>query len=784
MRRERAARLAAALGATAALLLVLPGVARGLDRKKIERELLELEKLSTELNGRSDIVIAQYSRSPAADRLGDVENRFSEAELHFLLENYNAAAVFLFDLVDQPAFQASRHYHDGLYYLAESLYQQSSYFPARATFARLLSEGGGRYSQDALLRIIEVSGKLDDYTGIDEHVEALRASGATLRPQVLYVYGKFLAGRSDLPDRDRLARALTVFAEVPADSPFDLQARYFMGALYVQAGDLDSAQQAFESILPRPAKSERQRDVKELAWIALGRLHYERGDVDAAIDAYQRVERSSVHFYRSLYEVAWAYVKKEDYQNALRAAEILMVGASDSPLAPEAQILIGNLYSRRKRYEQALETYNGVINTYAPIRDEIDALLSLHDDPVTYFNELIQEEGESFAVESILPPVAVKWASTETDVKQAMAIVSDVEQGDRDVVEGRKIASRIIASLEERTLEPFPALQEGNARATEVLNGTVQMLSRLADLERSLLSDVLEDAERQRLSEIRERRARLERQFRALPSSQEELEARDTLWVESIGRVERKAYREKLAATSLNAQIVAIRKWIDDTRDRRTESAEEIEAFLRRLDREKEVADALEDEADDRLTEALRLKDEIKSGAASVAEDLLRNEYQAALATEAGLMDSLRSRLPADRKDYHARILSMRATGEGNLSELQGLLATIDERAEKRRLDIRRQVDIELERLEGYGRQVSEVMGDTKNLVGRIALNSFRRVQDAFYSLILKADVGIIDVAWGRKADKSKEIQRLAQEKDRQIRLLDQEFKEVLEEAE
>ena len=66
----------------------------------------------------------------------------------------------------------------------------------------------------------------------------------------------------------------------------------------------------------------------------------------------------------------------------------------------------------------------------------------------------------------------------------------------------------------------------------------------------------------------------------------------------------------------------------------------------------------------------------------------------------------------------------------------------------------------------------------------RIALNSFRRVQDAFYALILKADVGIVDVAWSRKADKSKEIQRLAQEKDRQIRFLDQEFKEVLEEVE
>jgi hypothetical protein len=73
-------------------------------------------------------------------------------------------------------------------------------------------------------------------------------------------------------------------------------------------------------------------------------------------------------------------------------------------------------------------------------------------------------------------------------------------------------------------------------------------------------------------------------------------------------------------------------------------------------------------------------------------------------------------------------------------------------------------------------------MGDTKNLVGRIALNSFKRVQKQFYHLILKADVGIIDVAWDRKTDKSKQIQKLAQEKSHQLKLLDQDFAEVLKE--
>jgi len=772
--------MAAGLLASATLFLNQPAAA--LDLRAVDDSLVELEKLGRDLGQRSKFVVAQYSQSGSLNRLGDYENQFSEAELHFLLENFNSAAVYLFDLVDVQTFKASKHYPDALYYLAESLYQQESYLPARGFFERLIKEGGGRYAQDALLRVIEISARLNNYSGVDSYIEMLRKAGGPLRPQVLYVYGKFLRSRKDLPPAVRIEQALQVFSEVPPDSAFDLQARYFMGALYVEAQDLDSAAQVFTAILERPAEGARARGVRELTWIALGRVRYEQGDTDQAIDAYQRVERSSPHFYRSLYEVAWAYVKKNDFENALRACEILMVGAADSPLAPEAQILIGNLYSKQKKYEKALDTYNDVINSYAPVRDEIDALLSLHDDPVTYFNELIRDEGESFEVESILPPVAVKWASTEGDVKRAMEIVKDLESGSKDVVEGRKIGTRIFASLDEGTLEPFPALREGHARGSEISNGIMRLLARLTEVERDLLSDLLVGEERSQLQAVQVKREAIERRFRELPSTQEELEARNQLWTEQVGLVERKAYREKLSSSSLTAQIVAIRKWVHDTRESRVETPEEIESFLTRLDREQASVDALEAEATVLLAESQRLKDEIRSGAAAGPEKDLRDNYQAALANEARVISQMRSRLPSERRRYLDRIDALRRPANADLTRVQDLLASIATRADVRRSEIRRQVQAELNRLDGYETQVSGAAGDSKNLVGRIALDSFRKVQGAFYSLILKADVGIIDVAWSRKSDKSKQIQTLAQEKDRQIRLLDQEFKEVLAE--
>ena len=70
-----------------------------------------------------------------------------------------------------------------------------------------------------------------------------------------------------------------------------------------------------------------------------------------------------------------------------------------------------------------------------------------------------------------------------------------------------------------------------------------------------------------------------------------------------------------------------------------------------------------------------------------------------------------------------------------------------------------------------------------KGLVGRIAFDSFRRVRASFYDLVLKADVGVVDVAFTRKQDKTIQIQKLSAQKDRELKALDEEFKEVLKDV-
>lgn len=747
-------------------------------------EMKQLDTLSASLDQRVDFVVDQYGGETLISGLGEMERAFGEAEIRFLLEDYNAATVFLYGLVEKDVFKASRDYPLALRYLAESLYQVESYRPSRSFFIQYLElNTGAPERQLALVRLIELSSRLGDLSSVDRYLDALRASGERPSAEVLYVYGKFTFERKDLDPTERVKRALDAFNEVPDGSAFDLQSRFFMGTLYVQSGDLESAEGAFRSMVRRPAKSAADKAVQELAWLALGRVYYETGRLDEAIDAYQRVSRSSEQFYQSLYEIAWTYVKRKDFENALRACEIILVGAYDTPLAPEATILQGNLLAKSREYDKAIDTYIQVINEYAPVRDEIDALLSLHDDPVRYFNELISREGDTFEVDSILPPVAVKWASTEDDVKQAMHIVATIKAGTRDVAEGKQIGDRILASLDAGTLEPFPQLAEGHARSLELQNSVLTLQSLIARGEQKLVGSRAPDALRAEYERARRRREDLEFRFKELPTNEDELAVRIETKLRRVSEVGKTAYRQRQGASGLNAMIAAIHKYVRDTQPDADWTPEEIDEFLAELRRWKDVADDLGKEAQGFIRETSRLRDAVQAGTLSGDEDDLRAQYGDAVAEERVIASKLRSYVGSDGRAQLDVLDRHYGRSKVMLDKLTDLSRKLQSRARERRAELRAQVLAEVDRITGYGGQVNAAMGDTKNLVGQIALGSFRRVQEAFYTLILKADVGIVDVAWSKKADNSKEIQRLAQEKDHMLRLLDKDFREVLQDT-
>jgi tetratricopeptide (TPR) repeat protein len=775
------------LKATLLAALLASGVAAAQAKRASATELsAQVEQVARQVElarNNIELVEKQYTlREEQSDEALRLQ-RFSDGEIQYLLTDYNTAAVLFYDLVANKDFQQSPRYPDALFYLADSLYQQKNYLGARLYLRQLLNLRKGHY-REALARYLEIAGRLNEFTGIDDYITQARGlSGGALPPELSYVYGKWLFRRGDLPVEERVSRSRAVFQALAADDtgPFHLQAAYFVGVGHVRLREWAQAEERFKVVAAAKTRDDKERTITTLAELSLGRVYFEQGKYDEAIDRYARVPQESDSFPDALYEVAWSYVRKGELEKAKNATEVLLLVAEDSVLAPEARILQGTLLQKLQKYDEAIETYDQVINTYAPVRDEINALLTLHADPVQYFDELLARNEKSLDVTKLLPPVALKWASTRQEVAEAVEITAALDASRRGIAESRAIADRILKSLDERGLESFPVLQEGYTRADAVDTSLTRAEAQLTAIEEQLVGAQMGPEAQQQLAANKAKQAELKGRLDTLPSTTEEVRARRERLQAVIDDLDRRAFALGIDIQSQVAQLTAIRKYVDDTRAQRKDKPDDEKAFLEKVTLEQRALDGMQAQLDELRAQLLAERN--NADKAVGGEGILRKQYAELLEQERALLAQSRGGLPGDAQQVLRRADVVRADTDAVRERVTRSKAIVRERVAARAQKLREQVLLEQRLIEDYSAETQAVTGETRNLVGRIAFDSFKRVRQSFYDLVLKADVGVVDVAFQRKQDKTSQIQKLASQKDRELKQLDDEFKEVLKDV-
>jgi tetratricopeptide (TPR) repeat protein len=768
----RRTRLAAAALAAAALA---PGLAaadgpaeaeRGVSAA--ERRLADVEKL-----GRAP------EDSPAARAL----RKFEVGEAQVLLEDWMHAAVLLSDAVDEPAFRDARERPEALYLLADALRRQGACGAARPRYAELLALGAGRRRADAVLGALDCAVQ-DRRSGDVEALlaEAERTWGGDAPMEVRYLAAKALFQRTDLAPRERVERAAAAFARV--GKPFQLQAAYFLGVLSIQQGNLHGSLQWFEPCARAEPEGSRQAEVRELCMLALGRVHAEMGNVSAALDWYASVPWESPRFVEALYELAWAFVKDRKYDLALRTATFVGELAPDSPLAPEATVLQGNLLLKLGRYAEATDAYNHVINTYAPVRDELDAILAMREDPVRYFNELVGRQGKAFDVATVLPPVAVKWASTKRDVDVAIDLVASLDRARRELQASREVAARIEALLSRGGgLDAFPALRRAYASAEAVENDAAVLEGEAVAAVSAAAERALPPGGREALKRARAARQALEPRVRALPRTQEAVDERLARMRTRIDRVDRAAYRIGYLVDSVTAAVTGTELWIEQHRAEIESDPEGRQQLAEELRQHREVASGYEQELRD-LRQQIALVRDAAAGADAMGDEArLRTEYLAAVEAERAAAEAARAALAPPDRDAFARIEALRDQLAGLRTRAEAARLGFAADASRRAGELRDRVAAEEAALASHAGSLDGVQAATKDLVGRIAYRSFQDVRAQFYELVLKADVGIVDVAWSRKRQRLDKIQQLSQQKASEIEQLDREYRALAREV-
>ena len=541
----------------------------------------------------------------AAHRCDDGRERHARGE-------WADAAILLAQAVDEPEFQGAPALADATFLLADALRRSGDCGAARPRYAAYLALGATERRPEAVAGALDCAVQ-ERRTGDLEPLldEAQRAFGGELPAELVYLFAKTTFQRTDLPAAERLDRAEAAFARV--GPPLEPQAAYFLGVVELERGNLAGSLSRFDRCARWDPKDARQAQVKDLCMLALGRVHAEMGNAEWAREWYAKVAASPPRFAEASYELAWAYVKAGQYDRALRTASFVPDLAPESPLAPRAMLLRAQLLLQLGRFSEAVDAYDLVINAYAPVRDELDAILSMRDDPLRYFDELVGRRGQAPDVAAVLPPVAVRWASSSDDVSAALALVGALDAARKSVLDATDAAARVELLLDGGAgLDAFPVLQLAYASAEAVENDATwiegQAVVALSDLaERSLQGE-----SREALVRARAARAALAPAMAALPRTAEEVRDRRLRLRRRIDRVDAEAFRTGFRLEGLAAGVSGTEAFVERHRaeiDADPEGRQELEQELRR---HRETVEAYEAQNPARAAEIRQRAKEIR----------------------------------------------------------------------------------------------------------------------------------------------------------------------------
>lgn len=782
MRRRSAAWLPwlASTLASLAWLLLLPAFAAAQELAPTLHDLADVEGEVAQLR-RSPLRRAQ-TQSPTY-----VEERLADGELFYRLQDYVRASVIFTDIVDNYA--THRAYGDALFLLGDSLFRAGDYLGARTRFREVIERANEPavrpFVQRSLGRLIEIAVHIRDFGGAEAYFERLsRLPSTDVEAGTAYYRAKYLYGVAtrDADDEhgdtvservalDTLEQARVAFASISARSPYTAQASYFIGVIHTLRRELPQAVEAFRRSLRARATSEDQRAVHDLAQLAVGRLYYEADEIERAIEAYQQVPRTSPNFDAALYEIAWTHIREGDTLRAERALEILGVAAPDSRFIPDGRLLRGNLLLRDGRLAEADALFASLGGEFAPVREQLDRMIADHEDPAAYFRSLVRENLEAFDANAFLPPLAMKWARIEGDMERALAALGDLSTARSLVASSEEIAMRLGNALRvENPVNIFPDLRNHRERTAALRNRLARVRKALAGVEEEATARLGSP----KLTETRAKRRALERQMGGAPTDADDMQRRSLRAQVRYRELQKELKSLEVELLGMEARIVASERFVADAFKGPENDA--VATLRKELEAQRGVIATyrarMRTTGNDLETALLRVGADDKD---FLRDAELRRQYTAVLATERTLLAGLGARPDARVEGAFQRV----ARAEDVLDAHD---RDVDMVVSERTGEMRKVLDEETAKLAIYRQKLAELDGDGEIVIGGITFENFHKVQQRFYDLVLRADLGGVDVAWAEREEHRTRAEMLTRERARAIQALDDEFHDMLDE--
>jgi tetratricopeptide (TPR) repeat protein len=341
-------------------------------------------------------------KEPATlDRL---KSQLAEAEDDLVTGNAQVASVKLFRIVESPQYAKFDY--------------APEYAIAELTLSRaLIKAGGTKTAERYLLRVLGRGPKspafAPAYRGLVDIALETREQAAILA--VLDHFGEDLAARGgELPkdsgwehtylagkvayEAGDSARAESLFSGVDRQSRFYAAALYFRGLIHARQGHLASARRSMCEIVEQVDQNRftffidgRYYGIKDLAYLALGRIAHEQEKYDDAYYFYFRVPEDSERLPDALFEASWSMFQAGEFEAANAFLEEFDRSFGKTALAPDVMLLHAMIDLKSCRFDDTRAILDKLVKTYGPIQAQVATLLKDPDKRVAFYRRLLSK---------------------------------------------------------------------------------------------------------------------------------------------------------------------------------------------------------------------------------------------------------------------------------------------------------------------------------------------------------------------------------------------------------
>jgi len=234
-----------------------------------------------------------------------------------------------------------------------------------------------------------------------------------IAPDADYVAGQIYYDKKDHQD------AINVLATIDQTNENYLYAQYTLAMIEVHRKNLNGALEYLNNIISVDSlKTISEKSLRELAFVKMGHIFFEQGNLKNAYGCYSRVSNSSRFYDEALLGLAWTNVKggvPEAYTKAIQTADNLISARPQSSLVAEAYLLMGYGFTLLEQYDKAVPVYKKCIEICDAkylSRDEFQARESQHSGAMNQYNDF-QKKALNIALRKPTPAlVAQKDAMT------------------------------------------------------------------------------------------------------------------------------------------------------------------------------------------------------------------------------------------------------------------------------------------------------------------------------------------------------------------------------------